>query len=38
MVELMKFDDALYMKEGYRREQIDKAVEQYGLNKEREGE
>lgn len=34
MIELMKFDDQLYLQEGYRREEIDKAVELYQLNSE----
>ena len=33
MIEIMKFDDALYMEEGIRREQLDKAVALYGLDK-----
>lgn len=32
MIEFMKFDDALFLEEGFRREVIDKAVEVYQIN------
>ncbi len=31
---LAKFDDEIFMKEGFRKEHIDKAIEKYGLDKE----
>jgi len=32
LIEMMKFDDSVYLEEGFRREQVDKAVEHYQLN------
>ena len=37
-MEIMKFDDTLFIEEGFRREQIDKAVQLYELDKEKEPE
>lgn len=37
MIELMKFDDQIYIEEGFRREQIDKAVTHYGFDKQPAG-
>lgn len=34
MIELMKFDDKLFIEEGFRREHIDKAVTSYGLDRQ----
>ena len=31
---LAKFDDDIFIQEGYRKEHIDKAIEIYGLDKE----
>ena len=37
MIELMKFDDQMYIEEGFRREHIDKAVTSYGIDKQQHG-
>ena len=31
---LAKFDDDIFINEGFRKEQIDKSIERYGLDKE----
>lgn len=38
MVDLMKFDDAIFIEEGFRREHVDKAVSHYGLDKQEHAE
>ena len=37
MVELMKFDDQIYIEDGFRREQIDRAVTHFGFDKQPSG-
>lgn len=32
MLEIMKLDDQIYIEEGFRKEQIDKAIVEYGID------
>lgn len=36
MIDIMKLDDRIYVDQGFRKEQIDKAIEKYGLDKRRD--
>lgn len=36
MIDIMKLDDKIYVEQGFRKEQIDKAIEKYGLDKRRD--
>lgn len=36
MVDLLRLDDQIYLEEGFRKEQMDRAISLYGLDKEDE--